>query len=385
MADVHGTCDPKFAELRGILSESLHRGDDVGASISVVLDGHPVVDLWGGWVDEAHSAPWTARTITNVWSTTKTMVALSALLLVERGQLDPFAPVARYWPEFAANGKEAIELRHLLSHTSGVSAWAQPVTYDDVYDWERSTAMLAAQEPWWAPGDGSGYHALNYGHLVGEVIRRVDGRGLKQFVAEELAGPFDADFQIGVRDDDLGRVSDVIPPPPLPFDPDALDTMDEEFRNAIPVRTLTGPLIDAATANSPGWRRADIGGANGHSNARGVARIQSVIGNDGVLDGRTILSSDTLNLIWNEQARGPDRVLILPLRFGIGYGLPEPTTLPYIPEGDICFWGGYGGSMIVMDRGRRMTVAYMMNKMEPGIIGGLRSAAILDACSRAVA
>jgi CubicO group peptidase (beta-lactamase class C family) len=385
MADVHGTCDPKFAELRGILTESLDRGDDVGASVAVVLDGDPVVDLWGGWVDEAHSAPWAARTITNVWSTTKTMVALSALLLVERGQIDPFAPVARYWPEFAANGKETIEVRHLLSHTSGVSAWAQPVTYDDLYDWERSTAMLAAQEPWWAPGDGSGYHALNYGHLIGEVIRRVDGRGLKQFVAEELAGPFDADFQIGVRDDDLGRVSDVIPPPPLPFDPDTLESMDEEFRNAIPVRTLTGPLIDAATANSPGWRGADIGGANGHSNARGVARIQSVIGNDGALDGRRILSRDTLDLIWNEQSRGPDRVLILPLRFGIGYGLPEPSTLPYVPEGDVCFWGGYGGSMIVMDRGRRMTVAYMMNKMEPGIIGGLRSAAILDACFRAVA
>jgi CubicO group peptidase (beta-lactamase class C family) len=385
MPDIHGTCDPKFAELREILDASIERGDDVGASVSVVLDGDTVVDLWGGWADEARATPWTEDTITNVWSTTKTMVALSALLLVERGQLDPFAPVATYWPEFAANGKEAVEVRHLMSHTSGVSAWAQPITYADLYDWERSTAMLAAQAPWWEPGDGSGYHALNYGHLIGEVIRRIDGRGLRQFVTEELAGPFGADFQIGVRDEDLHRVSDVIPPPPLPFDMATLESMDEEFRNAIPVRTLTGPLIDAPTANSPGWRGADIGGANGHSHARGVARIQSVIGNDGVLDGRKILGRDTLDLIWNVQAHGPDRVLVLPLKFGIGYGLAEPATLPYIPEGEICFWGGYGGSMIVMDRGRRMTVAYMMNKMEPGIIGGLRSAAILGACYRAVA
>src|SRR6478752_929771 len=132
MADVHGTCDPRFSELRGIISESIDSGADVGASVAVILDDVTVVDLWGGWADEARTEPWTDRTITNVWSTTKTMVALSALLLVERGQLDPFAPVAAYWPEFAANGKEAIEVRHLMSHTSGVSAWAQPVTYDDL-------------------------------------------------------------------------------------------------------------------------------------------------------------------------------------------------------------------------------------------------------------
>jgi CubicO group peptidase (beta-lactamase class C family) len=206
MTDVHGACDPKFDELRDILRASLESGADLGASVAVILDGETVVDLWGGWADEARTRPWTEHTITNVWSTTKTMVALSALLLVERGQLDPFAPVARYWPEFAENGKETIEVRHLMSHTSGVSAWERPVTYDDLYDWERSTAMLAAQPPWWEPGDGSGHHALNYRHLIGDVIRRIDGRGLKQFVAEELAMPFGADFQIGVAAPDLDRV-----------------------------------------------------------------------------------------------------------------------------------------------------------------------------------
>ena len=378
MADISGVCDPKFSELRDILSASLDSGADLGASVAVVLDDEMIVDLWGGWSDEAETTPWTEDTITNVWSTTKTMTALSALLLVERGQIDVFAPVAKYWPEFAQNGKESIEVRHLMAHTSGVAAWDQPVTDDDIYDWETSTAMLAAQAPWWEPGDGSGYHVLNYGHLIGEVIRRVDGRGLKQFVKEELAEAFGADFQIGLRDEDLHRVSDVIPPPPLPIDFGALDPA------SIPVRALTGPLIDAGKANTPGWRAADIGGANGHGNARSVARLQQIVGNGGVIDGQRILSSDTIDLIFQEQASGPDHVLFLPLRFGIGYGLPVPETIPYIPEGEICFWGGYGGSMIVMDRARHLTVAYMMNKMEAGVVGGVRSAALLDATFRAL-
>ena len=379
MAEVQGFCDARFSELRDILSASLDSGADLGASVAVVLDDEMIVDLWGGWSDEAQTTPWREDTITNVWSTTKTMTALSALLLVERGQIDVFAPVAKYWPEFAQNGKEDIEVRHLMAHTSGVAAWDQPVTDDDLYDWEISTTMLAAQAPWWEPGDGSGYHVLNYGHLIGEVIRRVDGRGLKQFVKEELAETFGADFQIGLRDEDLHRVSDVIPPPPLPIDFGVLDPA------SIPVRALTGPLIDAAKANTPEWRAADIGGANGHGNARSVARLQQIVGNGGVIDGQQILSSDTIDLIFQEQASGPDRVLFLPLRFGIGYGLPAPETIPYIPEGDICFWGGYGGSMIVMDRARHLTVAYMMNKMEAGVVGGVRSAALLDATFRALA
>ena len=380
MAEVHGTCDPKFAELRDLLGASLDSGADLGASIAIVLDDRMVVDLWGGWVDEAHTRPWTEDTVTNVWSTTKTMVALSALLMIERGRIDPFAPVAQYWPEFAANGKEAVEVRHLMAHTSGVAGWDHPVSNEVMYDWEESTARLAAQAPWWTPGEGSGYHVLNYGHLIGEVIRRVDGRGLKQFVAEELAGAFGADFQIGLRDADRGRVSDVIPPPPLPIDLTALD------HDLIAVKGLTGPLLDAAAANTSGWRHADIGGANGHSNAKAVARIQSVVGNDGVIDGTKILSRDTMDLIFDEQARGPDHVLILPLRFGIGYGLPEPATLPYLPDDDgICFWGGYGGSLIVMDRNRKLTISYMMNKMEPGIVGGLRAQAILESVFATVA
>jgi CubicO group peptidase (beta-lactamase class C family) len=170
VAQIEGHIDDRFAAMSDLLSASIDDGGDVGGSVAVSLDGEMVVDIWGGWVDEAHSAPWQADTLVNVWSTTKTMMALSALVLVERGLLDVDAPVATYWPEFAANGKADVRVRHLLSHTSGVSGWDQPVVVDDLYDWEKSTSMLAAQAPWWEPGTMSGYHALNQGHLVGEVI-----------------------------------------------------------------------------------------------------------------------------------------------------------------------------------------------------------------------
>ena len=144
MADVQGTCDSRFDAVRQVLQRNVDSGADLGASVAVVLEGEPVVDLWGGWADVEQTQPWQRDTITNVWSTTKTMTALSALVLVDRGELDLYAPVAKYWPEFAANGKEDIEVRHLMSHTSGVSGWAQPVEVDDLYDWEKSTSMLAA-------------------------------------------------------------------------------------------------------------------------------------------------------------------------------------------------------------------------------------------------
>jgi CubicO group peptidase (beta-lactamase class C family) len=305
---------------------------------------------------------------------------LCALMLVEQGKLDVHEKVATYWPEFAANGKEDIEVRHLMSHTSGVSAWEQPVVIEDLYDWDKSTSMLAAQAPWWEPGTASGYHAINQGHLVGEVLRRIDGRHLKTFFNEEVALPLGADFQIGCIEDDADRVSPVIPPPPLPFD---LENIDME---SPAVKTLTGPLVDANWANTAAWRAADIGAANGHGNARSVARVQSVLACGGRLGGIDFLSADTIATVFEEQSNGVDVVLGVPLRFGIGYGLPEPTTLPYLPgDSGICFWGGWGGSMIIIDTDRKMALAYMMNKMGGGIIGSERSAALITAAYEALA
>jgi CubicO group peptidase (beta-lactamase class C family) len=367
MANFDGTCDERFAAVRHELAECLDAGDELGASIVVDVDGAAAVDLWGGYRDEARTQPWLRDTITNVWSSTKTVTSLAALMLVDRGELDVDAPVARYWPEFAAAGKQDVLVRHLLSHTSGVSGLDQPAVSEDLYDWEKSTARYAAQAPWWPPGSASGYHALNFGHLIGEVLRRITGMSLKQFVAEEIAGPLGADFQIGAHEHDWGRIADVVPPPPLPIDFAALGP------DSITVKTLTGPFIEATEANTPAWRRADLGAVNGHGNARSVARVLSVISRGGELDGVRLLRPETIELIFREQASGIDLVLGAPLRFGIGYGLPQRDTIPYIPDGKICFWGGWGGSVIIMDVGRRTTISYMMNKMGPGIIGSDRA------------
>ena len=177
-----GTCSARFDPLRELFAAKLESGEDLGASLALNIDGEMVVDLWGGWADEARTVPWTENTITNVFSTTKTMTALAALVLVDRGELDLDATVAKYWPEFAARGKAGIKVRQLMSHTSGVSGWEQPITLDDLYDLDKSNALLAAQAPWWEPGTASGYHMLNYGHLIGEVIRRITGLRLGEYL-----------------------------------------------------------------------------------------------------------------------------------------------------------------------------------------------------------
>jgi CubicO group peptidase (beta-lactamase class C family) len=367
MADLHGKCDERFGALRSALEQNVDSGAELGASIVLDLDGEIAVDLWGGYRDEERTQPWEQDTITNVWSTTKTVTSLAALMLADRGELDVDAPVARYWPEFAAAGKQDVLVRHLLSHSSGVSGLDQPAVMEDLYDFDKSTKRFAAQAPWWSPGTASGYHALNFGHLIGEVLRRISGTTLKRFVAEQIAGPLGADFQIGAAEEDWGRIANVVPPPPLPFDLEALG-MDSPA-----VKTFTGPPPDAAAANTAAWRLADIGAANGHGNARSVARILSVISRGGEVDGVRLLRPETIELIFREQSNGVDLVLGVPLRFGIGYGLPQLDSLPYLPDEKICFWGGWGGSVIIMDLGRRMTISYMMNKMAPGIIGSDRS------------
>ncbi|MEU8250428.1 serine hydrolase domain-containing protein [Nonomuraea sp. NPDC048916] len=369
MTDLHGTCDPRFDAVRTALEQNLASGEELGASLVLDIDGDIVIDLWGGFRDQARTTAWDEHTITNVWSTTKAVTSLAALMLVDRGELDVHAPVATYWPEFAANGKQDVEVRHLLSHTSGVSGLAQPAVVEDLYDWERSTARMAAQPPWWTPGSASGYHAANFGHLIGEVVRRVSGKSLRRFVAEEIAGPLGADFQIGAAEKDWGRIANVIPPPPLPFDLSALGP------DSVVVKTFTGPVLDAGFANTPAWRQADMGGLNGHGNARSVARVLSAVARGGEVDGVRLLGRKTIDLIFDEQANGVDLVLGVPLRWGIGYGLPQRDTIAWIPDERICFWGGWGGSMIIMDLDRRMTISYMMNRMAPGIIGSDRSAA----------
>jgi CubicO group peptidase (beta-lactamase class C family) len=376
MAEIQGAYDPQFGAMADLLSANVDSGADVGASIAVTLDGNMVVDIWSGWFDESKTIPWQSDTITNVWSSTKTVTSLAALVLVDRGDLDVFKPVAHYWPEFAAKGKGAIEVRHLLSHTSGVSGWEQPVEVVDLYDWEKSTSMLAAQAPWWEPGSASGYHDRSFGHLVGEVIRRITGQKLGEFVANEIAGPLGADFHIGLDPSQFHRVSNVIPfQGPLPID---LVT----DHDSVSYKTLSGPAWEPPVSWTAEWRQADIGAANGHGNARSLARLLSVVACGGEIDSPHLLSPSTCDLIFQEQSNGVDLVLGVPLRFGIGYALKN-ESIPYLPDGRVCTWGGWGGSVIVVDRDRRLTVSYVMNRMEGGL-GGKRGPDLVRAAYAAL-
>jgi CubicO group peptidase (beta-lactamase class C family) len=368
-----GTCTPRFELLREMFAAKLESGEDLGASLAVNIDGEMVVDLWGGWADEARTVPWDENTITVVFSTTKTMTALSALVLVDRGELDLDANVAKYWPEFAARGKEGIKVRHLLSHTSGVSGWDQPVTFEDVYDWDKSTAMLAAQAPWWEPGTALGYHAFTYGHLIGEVIRRITGQRLGEFFAAQIAGPLGADFHIGLPPTEFPRVANVVAPQWPPTDLTRLDP------NGTAYKTNTGPLLDLniELSRTERWRRADIGAGNGHGNARAVARIQSAVACGGVVDGARLLSPKTIDRIFEVQYNGIDLVTGMHVRMGNGYGLlPFPGVLTFLPEGRLACWGGAGGSLVIADVDRRVTFAYVMNKMVPSTVGPVAEALV---------
>ena len=365
---IHGQCDNRFDKVRSALADNIASGEEVGACIAIDIDGESVVDIWGGYTDAARTRAWTTDTIVNVWSSTKTVTSLAALMLVDRGLVELTAPVATYWPEFAENGKQHIEFRHILAHTSGVSGWDLPFTTEDMYDWDKSTAALAAQAPWWEPGTASGYHAHNQGHLIGEVMRRVTGRSLKDFVRDEIAGPLGADFQIGARREDYDRIAEIIPPPALEL---PLDSLPEDS----PMRkTFSGPPPNADAANTPAWREADMGALNGHGNARSLATVLSAISLGGKARGVVLLKPDTVELIFDEQANGVDLVLPAPLRWGVGYGLANKEALPYVPDEKICFWGGWGGSMVLMCPDRRTTISYVMNKMGPGILGSERMA-----------
>jgi CubicO group peptidase (beta-lactamase class C family) len=388
MTELNGYADERFSPVREALQRRLVAGIELGASVAVIVDGEVLVDLWGGWTDTAKTRPWQTDTLTNVWSVTKTVTALAALVLVERGELDVFEKVAHYWPEFAAEGKGEIEVRHLLGHTSGLSGWNAPFSMEDMYDWERSTSLLAAQAPWWRPGTASGYHAMTYGHLIGEVIRRITGLKLGEFVAAEIAGPLGADFHIGLDPADFPRISVNVPPPmPEPLEPTSdappAPVIDPD---SIPVKTFSGPPQRFDIVGEEGWMRADIGAANGQGNARSVARIQAVVGNGGEFDGVRLLSPATIDLIFAEQANGIDLAIGIPLTFGIGYGLPQLDSVGFVPAGRRCYWIGAGGAVVVNDLENRMTVAYVPNQLSFDLPMGSQSGAeYLNEAFKAVA
>lgn len=380
MASVQGQCDPLFSKVKHILEQNIASGEELGASICINIDGRNVVDMWGGFADAKRTQPWTRDTISVVWSVSKCVTNLAALMLVDRGLLDPFEKVAKYWPEFAVNGKENIEVRHILSHTSGLAAWDMPMTIEEFYNVPKATERLAKQAPWWEPGTASGYHALSQGHLVGELVRRTTGKSLGQFIAAEISEPLEADFRLGVEENDWSRVADTVPGPSSPNPPD----LDLD-KNIIPLKVLGGPLIQAKMSLTPEFRNPELGAANGFGNARSVVRILSMISLGGIADGKRFISPETISLIFQEQSNGMDLVIGCPVTFGIGFGLPNVNGANnWMPQGRICYWCGWGGSIVIMDLDTRMTISYIMNRMEGGTLGNPRTQAYVTAIYNAV-
>lgn len=375
MVEVSGQCGARFGAVKDAFVANFTHNNDVGASVSVVMRDELVVDLWGGHQDVAATTPWERNTIINVYSTTKTMACLSLLVLASRGLVDVDAPVARYWPEFAANGKEGVLVRHLLSHTAGVPAWDQRLEATDIYDWDRVTSLLATQAPWWEPGTKSGYHAVSQGNLVGEVVRRVDGRSVGRFFADEIARPLGAEFHIGTGPEYDHLVARVIPAPPLMFG--SADGSATPTRDSIPHRAAN-PRLRAEQSWDVAWRRAEIPAAGGHGNARGVALAQAAVSAGGTFRGVELLSKKVVDRIFDVQAAGRDLVLGIGVTFGVGYGLNSARN-PISPNPRVCYWGGWGGSLVVNDVDAGFTMAYVMNRMGEGTVGDDRAHAILRA------
>ncbi|MDL4819321.1 serine hydrolase domain-containing protein [Actinomadura opuntiae] len=343
MADTQGSYDDRFAAVPHALAGLLDAGD-AGGSAAVFVDGEPVVDVWGGFADAERTTAWQRDTLTNVWSVTKTMTALCALVLADRGELDLEAPVGRYWPEFARAGKEKVLVRHVLAHTAGLPDWDGPI--EELYDWSSATARLAAQVPQWEPGSAAGYHSLTQGYLVGEVVRRITGQSLGDFFAQQVAGPLNADFHIGLSAEHDHRVALTVPPP----------SRNEDYAASAPgssAAPATATVVRVRDGNSADWRRAQIPAASGFGNARSVALVQSVMACAGEVRGRRLLSPAGCDRARQEHFQGMDRLLGMQVRYGLGYGL----------FGSSFGWGGWGGSIIMVDPGERMAVAYVTNQM----------------------
>ncbi len=368
---VHGFAQDRFAAARDVMANHLATGADIGASFCATKDGETIVDIWGGYADAAKTRPWVKDTITNVYSTTKTMTALTALLVADRGLLDFDAPVAKYWPEFAANGKAEIKVSHLMSHSAGLSGWAETITKSDLYDWEKATSLLAAQAPFWPPGTAPGYHALTQGYLVGEVVRRITGKSLGRVFREEIAGPLGADFWIGLPASEDARVAELIPPPPGGAIADA-GAMSDLMRNM-----STNPGVDVAETRTRAWRGAEIPAAGGTGNARSVAEIHTILANGGVAKGRRFMSEAGCRRALELQIEGRDKVMNIPARFGLGFGLAG-GAVP-LPNPNSLYWGGYGGSLAVIDMDARTTFSYVMNRMQGTTTGDMRGFAFLMA------
>ncbi len=378
--EIHGTIDPRFERVRAELERNFLERGEVGAAVHAVVGGKPVVDLWGGLADPRRGTPWTEDTLAMVHSSTKGATALCAHMLAARGELDLDAPVARYWPEFAAAGKERIPVRMLLNHRAGLPAITRKLPPEAMFDWKTMADALAGQAPHWDPGTRHGYHAITYGWLVGEVVRRISGKSLGTFFRDEIAGPLGLDFWIGLPPMHEPRVARLVPPPPAaeedPFGAALLEhgsLTRQAFLNPPTMFLPSGPEVERAL------RAAEIPAANGMATARALASMYAPLAapEPGLVD------RDTLRRMSAVESEGPDRILVYRTRFASGFMKStdngRQASVRLGPNDEAFGHVGAGGSIGFADPVAGVAFGYVMNGMGPGILLNDRGQSLIDA------
>jgi len=360
--EIQGKLEPGFEKVKEVFKANWE-SYELGASFSVVLKGRTVVDIWGGFLDTEFTKPWQEDTLVNVYSTTKGMGALAAAILADEGKLDYQARVVDYWPEFGAEDKDRVTVAQLLSHQAGLCGVSEKLVIEDLYDWNKMTRLLAAQKPHWEPGTAAGYHAVTWGYLPGEIIRRITGRTLGTFFHERAAGPLEADFFIGLPDSEMGRVSNMNGPNRARV-PQKMTDPPPKMPALYPI-ALSNPVIRPyKDASSYAWRKAEIAAANGQANARGIARIYGALANGGQIDGIRIISRKGIEIATVEEVDGsrPNLVTGRVMRFARGFGLNVEEN--YGPNPNAFGHSGAGGSVGFADPEANIGVGYAMNQMQ---------------------
>ncbi len=371
---ISGLCDPHFAAVRDEFVQNFAERGELGGAVCVYVGGTPVVDLVGGWADAARQDPWRHDTVVDFYSVGKAFVALLALQLVDRGLLGLDDPIASVWPEFAANGKEATTLRHALCHRAGVPAIRERLSNEDLWDWGRMTSALAATEPWWEPGSRHAYHTNTYGHLVGEIVRRVSGETTAARLAA-VAGPLGADVHVGVPPASRGRCAEVVFHAPGPSWSGATPDFDDLEGDArMEMLSYFNPpgYSSMGVVNSTEWRAAEVPSTNGHGSAAGVARLYAALLEPGVLLSHELLSEATA-----PQSTGFCPILHEEVTFGLGFK-PTVPRRPFGPNPRSFGHFGTGGAVGCADPDSGVAFGYVMNDVIPRW-QSTRNRALMDA------
>lgn len=365
-APIAGTCLPRFAAVRDAFAANFAERGDVGASLCLIVGGETAVDLHGGWRDAARSEPWQADTLVNLWSTTKGIAAIAFAMLADRGLMTYDDRVADHWPEFAANGKGGITIGTLLSHQAGLCGFASPAGVSDLLAGAAAADRLAAQAPLWEPGTASGYHAISIGILATALFERIEGRSLKAFVRDEIAGVLGFDIAIGLAPSEDARRAEVVAPPELSSA--AIGSLTPPQLAA-----LANPPLDPLLPNDPAWRAADLPSANGHANAAALAHLYARF-------MRGLVGTDTLAAATAPRTDGTDLVLGLPARWAAGF-LTNSDGL-YGPNKAAFGHSGWGGSFAFADPAAGIAMSYTMNRMGILLRDDPRDVALIDAVYR---